>query len=161
MVLFADPAEAVEGYERAWRARLVLHGSARHLVSPQGPVTVEPPPMSVVRSGAGGGYDGGGNSAGTWFAGYVARRITTEAGHLLPALAERPAPTEDAPAPTAPVGTLALGTRQLLTALDAEVGVATAAWMRGYARVTADLTNGPGRYVVASPLYVEYAPDLP
>jgi hypothetical protein len=33
--------------------------------------------------------------------------------------------------------------------------------MRGYARVTADLTNGPGRYVVASPLYVEYAPELP
>jgi hypothetical protein len=44
MVLFADPAEAVEGYERAWRARLVLHGSARQrwpgcVVTPASPPT--------------------------------------------------------------------------------------------------------------------------
>jgi len=58
------------------------------------------------------------------------------------------------------------GTELLLRALDSQLRPETATWMAGYARVTADMSHmihprkrkrrKPVRYVVASPLYVEY-----
>jgi hypothetical protein len=159
MLLFADPAEPVEGYERGGLTRLVLHGSAKHLLLPERPlVTVRPRTLEVRGGGGGSGGDGG--SAGLAYGSAAAYCVTTEAGYLLPDLAERVDPIEDAPVPVTAVRVLALGTRQLLASLDTQAGAATAAWTRGYARVTANLTDGSDRYLVASPLYVEYAPDL-
>jgi hypothetical protein len=161
MLLFADPAERVEGYERDGRSRLVLHGSARHVLHPERPVAVRPGPLPV-RGGDDGEFGGqGGSSTGSAYSGAAAYCVTTEAGHLLPGLAARADPVEDAPAPAPATHVLALGTGQLLASLDAQVGTATAARTRGYARVTASLADGPARYLVASPLCVEYAPGLP
>ena len=53
-------------------------------------------------------------------------------------------------------------TSRLLHAIDAELSPATSAWMAGYARITANLrderphNSNATRYVVASPLYIEY-----
>jgi hypothetical protein len=50
---------------------------------------------------------------------------------------------------------------RLLRAVDSRMFVDLAAWMAGYARVTTAFTDGSGkrvRYVVATPLYVEYVP---
>ncbi|GGR95640.1 hypothetical protein GCM10010252_38040 [Streptomyces aureoverticillatus] len=170
MVLFVDPPGAVDGYGSGGAVRLLLHGSVGHLTGGQVPAVADPPTLSEeVRHGDG----GGGSSAG---GGWV-ELVTTHASVLLGSLTAQPDATseqrppeqapEQAPEPTReqtpePVSraTLVEGTRQLLAALDRQLHVETAAWMRGYARVTAALEDGdPGgvRYVVATPLYVEYA----
>jgi hypothetical protein len=54
-------------------------------------------------------------------------------------------------------------TRRLLRAIDNEMSPETGAWMTGYARITANLQDQPKRtesairYIVATPLYVEYS----
>ncbi|MER7344424.1 SAVMC3_10250 family protein [Streptomyces aurantiacus] len=137
--------------------RLLLHGSVGHLAGGQEPVEAEPPALAEeVRRQAGASSVGA-----TWV-----ELVTTHASALLGILTAQPdaiseRTREQVPAPASPV-TLVEGTRQLLAALDRQLPVETAAWMQGYARVTAALEDGGSggvRYVVATPLYVEYAAE--
>ncbi|MFF3642058.1 SAVMC3_10250 family protein [Streptomyces sp. NPDC002564] len=146
MVLFADPVPGEEPeYERATGCRLLLHGSARHLMG-YTPVTVEGLPLE--------GIDGG-SSIGTTF--------LTTAGQVVRALSLQHDSTETGvPAPSTDLS--GTGVRDLIAALDARHGPAgSAAWMCGYARMTVDLpaTSAVTRCVVASPLTVEYAYEQP
>ncbi|NGO40954.1 SAVMC3_10250 family protein [Streptomyces ureilyticus] len=150
LALFADPGPGEDpDHERAANCRLLMHGSVRHLVGYM-PVPVDGPPLEEI--------DGGGaDSAGTAF--------MTNAGRVVRALAEQDGQTAIA----SPEGTSTdgnglgrSGVRKLLHAIDSRTPAGTAAWMRGYARVTALLpaegTNA--RCLVASPLTVEYAREL-
>ncbi|GGV15163.1 SAVMC3_10250 family protein [Streptomyces spectabilis] len=148
MVLFFDPATAVEGYESGGALRLVLHGSVAHLAGDLEPTVAEPPALAER------GWDGGISSCGpSWV------QLATHAATLLGALAVQPsAASEPGHAPDSPL-TLAEGTRQVLAALDGQLPAETAAWMHGHARVTAAVPAPGGervRYLVATPLYVEY-----
>ncbi|WJV49116.1 SAVMC3_10250 family protein [Streptomyces flavofungini] len=151
MVLFVDPPRGVEGYETGGAVRLLLHGSVEHLAGGRVPVVAEPPALSETVHHAG-GWD---CSGGDWV-----ELLTTQASVLLGSLTSQPDATseDEAQEPVSPV-TLLEGTRQLLAALDRQLPVETAAWMRGYARVTAALECGDVRYVVATPLYVEYVAE--
>lgn len=174
MVLFVDPPCAVEGYGSGGAVRLLLHGSVRHLAGGQAPAVADPPALAEeVRHWEG---EAAGSAGGTWV-----ELVTTHASVLLGTLTAQPdaasEPTgeeagertgETGRHPLAPLSptTLVAGTRQVLAALDRQLPVETAAWMRGYARVTAALRDGAldgasegVRYVVATPLYVEYAED--
>ncbi|MFD0419787.1 SAVMC3_10250 family protein [Streptomyces sp. NPDC127108] len=152
MVLFVDPPVSVDGYGTGGEVRLLLHGSVEHLAGGRVPVVAEPPALSeeVHHEGSWGGSGGD-----DWV-----ELVTTHASALLGSLTGQPdAVSEDQPQePVSPV-TLLEGTRQLLAALDRQLPVETAAWMRGYARVTAALGGGGVRYVVATPLYVEYVAE--
>ncbi|QCX76249.1 hypothetical protein C9F11_12860 [Streptomyces sp. YIM 121038] len=151
MVLFLDPAAGVEGYESGGAVRLVLHGSVEHLGGGSKPGVAEPPALVEDR------WDGGGDSCGPSWVEFVATRAAT----LLDTLAAQPGAVDEPGSTSTPHAppTLAEGTRQVLAALDRQLPVETAAWMRGHARVTAALAapgGGGVRYVVATPLYVEY-----
>lgn len=131
--------------------RLLLHGSARHLLG-WTPQLAEGPALSGMV---------GGDSVGTVF--------LTRAGQVVEALSSGSGPQADAAADDAPVSPLApapsaTGIRDLLRALDAgREDIDTTAPMFGYARVTA-LLPGQGtvpRCLVASPLMVEYAGETP
>ncbi|WP_406841228.1 SAVMC3_10250 family protein [Streptomyces sp. AHU1] len=156
MVLFVDPPRPVEGYETGGRVRLVLHGSARHLTSSQNPVVAEPP-LGMEQRGALGGS----------FGGSFGRLVLTPAASLLTDLAGEPAVTSDLPRLGDPGGrgvrTLADGTCQLLETLDGQLPAETAAWMCGFARITAVIDAPPSSesaaYVVGTPLYVEFAAE--
>ncbi|WP_328771115.1 SAVMC3_10250 family protein [Streptomyces sp. NBC_00286] len=147
LTLFADPGPGEEpDHERATGCRLLMHGSVRHLVGHL-PEPVDGPPLEEL--------DGGGHSAGTTF--------MTNAGRVVRALAEQEGGDTAVASPegtsTGGNGLGGSGVRDLLHAIDARTPAGTAAWMRGYARVTALLpakdTNA--RCLVASPLTVEYA----
>ncbi|WP_405653695.1 SAVMC3_10250 family protein [Streptomyces sp. RK9] len=153
MVLFVDPPRGVEGYETGGAVRLLLHGSVEHLAGGGEPVVAEPPVLSEeVHHRSPGHWD---CSGGDWV-----ELVTTQASLLLGSLTSQPDATseEQAQEPVSPV-TLLEGTRQLLAALDRQLPVETAAWMRGYARVTAVLRGIGVHYVVATPLYVEYVAE--
>ncbi|MEU0343148.1 SAVMC3_10250 family protein [Streptomyces bobili] len=146
LVLFVDPPpDSAPSHETSATRRLLLHGSARHLLG-RPPVQVDGPELT--------GLEGGGHSAGTTF--------VTNAGHVVSALAHPHDPESGAdggnpPEPTAPLHSA--GIRDLLTALDAEsTEVSTSAVMTGYARVSALLpeTATEVSCLVASPLIVEY-----
>lgn len=142
LVLFVDPVPGEDpAYERETGCRLLMHGSARHLLG-YAPATIEGPPLE--------GIDGG-SSIGTTF--------LTTAGHVVRALSlEHEAAAASVPPPRPDVS--GAGVRHLVTALDARHEQAgSAALMQGYARVTAVLppSGGAQRLVVASPLTVEYA----
>lgn len=148
LVLFVDraPDRARPDPAGATR-RVLLHGSARHLLG-RPPVQVDGPALT--------GLDGGGHSAGTAF--------VTNAGHAVSALAGASDPLEPEsgadgePHPSRPLLHRA-GIRDLLAALDAErTEVSTSAVMTGYARVSALLpeTATEASCLVASPLIVEY-----
>ncbi|UQX04043.1 SAVMC3_10250 family protein [Streptomyces sp. RerS4] len=144
MVLFADPAPGEDpAYEDETGCRLLMHGSARHLLG-QPPVQVDGPPLEGIA---------GGDSVGTTF--------LTQAGQVVQTLSRPQDPAaDDAPRPGLPTE----GVLDLMRALDSTPGQAgTASWTRGYARVTTRLssTSGNAPCLVASPLTVEYAPDLP
>ncbi len=132
LVLFTDPIPGADPQYPSADCRLLMHGSARHLLG-MTPVSVEGPALTATDEGS---------SACTTFvtdAGEVVRTLTG-AGH---------------PAPPG-----ARGVRDLLAALDAaQPDIPTAAWTQGYARVTAALpaTATAPRCLVASPLTVEYA----
>lgn len=145
LVLFVD-SELM--HEAGGPRRLLLHGSARHLLG-RPPVQVDGPALT--------GLEGGGHSAGTIF--------VTNAGHVVNALAHSPdelgpeagADTESLPESTAPLHHK--GLRDLLAALDAErTEVSTSAVVTGLARVSAVLaeTSTEVGCLVASPLIVEY-----
>lgn len=151
LVLFVDPAPDSAQPVTAARRRLLLHGSARHLLG-RPPAQVDGPALT--------GLEGGGHSAGTVF--------VTNAGHVISALAqvhdplaaETGAPVVSAAAPTTLTTPLTrVGLRDLLAALDAEATeVSTSAVVGGYARVSAVLpeTEDSVGCLVASPLTVEY-----
>ncbi|MET7484384.1 SAVMC3_10250 family protein [Streptomyces sp. NPDC005538] len=144
LVLFADPSPSEEPeYERTTGFRLLMHGSVRHLVG-QAPVPVAGPLLEELGGGA--------DSAGTMF--------MTNAGHVVRTLAEESGQT--AAASSADASPDRNGVHDLLQAIDKRTPAGTAAWMRGYARVTALLpaSNAYAQCLVASPLAVEYAHEL-
>ncbi|MEW2162513.1 SAVMC3_10250 family protein [Streptomyces sp. NPDC007084] len=148
LVLFSDPAPGeVPAHETD--CRLLLHGSAHHLLG-LSPVPVEGPVLEAI--------GGGDSSSGTTF--------LTHAGRAVEALSATPPPAPDPSDPEDPADppTPHAGVRSLLAALDHAPELAgTATWMRGLARVTIPLeTNATApRCLVASPLTVEAAHDLP
>ncbi|WP_432445409.1 SAVMC3_10250 family protein [Streptomyces malaysiensis] len=153
MALFVDPPHPVGGYGTGGAVRLLLHGSAQHLGSGQVPVEANSPAVSETRL-IGEASDGS----------LLTHLVKTSAGRVINALSNHPdASSDDPPALISPL-TLAEGTQQLLIALDRQLLPETAAWMRGFARVTAAL-NAPDtggeriRYVIGTPLYVEYVPN--
>lgn len=130
--------------------RLLLHGSAQHLLGWTPQLTDGPALNEIV---------GGGDSVGAVF--------LTRAGQVVEVLSPAGDPGADAPADAASASPLAPalsaeGIRDLLRALDAgHGGIDTAAPMTGYARVTALLPEQDGvpRCLVASPLTVEYVSE--
>ncbi|MFH9724624.1 SAVMC3_10250 family protein [Streptomyces sp. NPDC017254] len=121
MVLFADPVPGQDSeYDDKAACRLLLHGSARHLIG-FAPTVVDGPVLGID----------GGSSIGTTF--------LTTAGHVVRALpVEHDPVAEGTESPFACVN--GSGVRDLLTAVDTRnEGAGTAAWMYGFARVTADL----------------------
>ncbi|WP_328468987.1 SAVMC3_10250 family protein [Streptomyces sp. NBC_00448] len=187
MVVFLDPGDPVEGYDpvdaSGRKVRLLMHGSAEHLLLPALPPRQEPPPAArTVTEYATGGTtwtSGGGGSSTSpgysevtrsraWF-----RREGGQAHDTLDTLGHQDLPVLPADSPPTEVSRLGhfhRGTAELVDWLDRRASAPTAAWTRGYARVTADLAYPPvggdtaapfSRVVIASPLYVEYAHDLP
>ncbi|MGW6482738.1 SAVMC3_10250 family protein [Streptomyces sp. NPDC055059] len=144
MVLFADPAPGTDPqYERETSCRLLLHGSAHHLMG-YAPVAVEGPPLEGIE---------GGSSIGTTF--------LTTAGQAVQALSLEHDPlAEGVQVPRTDLH--GSGVHELMDAIDTRyVPAQGAAMMSGYARVTAELpaTSTAARCLVASPLSVEYAHD--
>lgn len=158
MVLFVDVPHSVEGYETGGEIRLLLHGSARHMAGGQDPLEVEPPSLSETETRGGGGF---GSSAAGGYVEFVTR--ATQAAHLLDSLRAEPPATSDDPRQLDGSVPLAEGTRQLLQALDGQLPMETAAWMCGFARLTAVIAapwhSRSKRYVVGTPLYVEFAAE--
>ncbi|MHB6910216.1 SAVMC3_10250 family protein [Streptomyces sp. CB02959] len=149
MVLFVDSAPGEDPEYESAACRLIMHGSARHLLGLPA-VPVEGPLLTDID---------GGCSMGTTF--------ITAAGRVVRAMAAESALTHDEFVTDAhqPCNELsAQGVCDLLKTLDAvHAAVITAAWVQGYARVTTCMsaTDTAPRCVVASPLTVEYAHDLP
>lgn len=150
LVLFVDPApDSASPHQPGTSRRLLLHGSARHLLG-RPPIQVDGPVLT--------GLEGSGHSAGTIF--------VTNAGHVVSALAHAhdslesgTGAAEENP-PVSPTSMRRSGIRDLLAAVDAESGeVSTHALMFGYARVSALLPETATEMgcLVASPLIVEYA----
>lgn len=171
MLLFATPAAAASLDPSGASVQLLLHGSPRHLVggapiqipSPQGSgkVMVEPPgstPAEYVNNVSLLMFDLDANSFSM---------ATAQPKGTLPAnrLSAKITPGKAAGGKGdfyRGIDYLPVATRDLLHAIEARVGTSTAAWMSGYARITANLAGTPmaheghpPRYLVASPLYVE------
>ncbi|MFF3653207.1 SAVMC3_10250 family protein [Streptomyces sp. NPDC002181] len=149
LVLFVDAAAGQEpAPEGEAGCRLLMHGSSHHLLG-HAPVLADGPPLEEVEAG--------GDSYGSIFLTRVGRAV--EALAAANPSAGGPAPAEGAVGPVGREGVLAL-----LRAVDHSPALeGTAVWCRGLARVTVLLDAGPGgpRCVVASPLTVEAAADLP
>ncbi|SDJ28339.1 hypothetical protein SAMN05192558_11473 [Actinokineospora alba] len=144
MTLFVDRAG---GHPEAGRSRLVLHCSGTHLRIEDRPRTVVPPAGQAVEPAP---HSGSGAGA------FTANTIDL----LLGVLRAQPPATDGTsvvPAPSAGRH-LPAATAELLRTIDGRTHPETAAWMAGYARITANFV-GPGsvRHVIASPLYIEYA----
>jgi hypothetical protein len=122
MVLFADPAPGEDPHhEEETGCRLLLHGSARHLVG-YVPAAVDGPTLEDID---------GGSSFGTTF--------LTTAGQAVRALSMEHDPAADG-VPQPPAGLSGSGARDLIAAIDAgHADVPAGAWMCGFARVTAEL----------------------
>jgi hypothetical protein len=141
-VLFLH-APAARGDEPEPHAlRLLLHGSATHLLMDAPEALIDPRDLGVNRSAL---------------------------HHVLHAFRRTELPDADhmtaEPAPTVPDVDAGRMVDMILRASNSAPD--SAAWMRGYARVTRgaslreDRVEDPRPVVVATPLYVEYAHDLP
>ncbi|MFD8817686.1 SAVMC3_10250 family protein [Streptomyces sp. NPDC059627] len=225
MVVFLDPGDPVDGYDprhpsdgdpdsegdrqtSGGRVRLLLHGSADHLLlGAEQPLHEVPPaaesivevsevpevpeirPLRADRKGWGPSGPGGFRHAAEAFnhRAYmgrvpardprtmvvaVRREGGSDAADALETLGHQAIPVFPRPTPAADlsgVRHLHDGTAALIRWFDARTDGETAGWMRGYARITADLlyaaedtsADAMARVVVASPLYVELAHDLP
>lgn len=122
MVVFVDAASAES-------IRLLLHGSAAHLLGSKRPV------QQWLTSDLLGFHE-------------LAVRIARQE-------AAGDAEETDARADAARSGAFEFGTSRLIAKFDRPTGLETAIWMRGYARTTVVTEYEGVRYVVASPLYVE------
>jgi len=160
LLLFAAPEEPPTIDPSGVRIRFLLHGSLRHLTGGS--------PSEVLHQG--------GSSSALDFLSHISR--------LLRNLDERSLsvqPPEDreqpkrriwwatrskgiservSESPLAATDYNRIATRDLLNALDARPASDTAAWMSGYARISANIVDrksftAPVRYLIASPLYVE------
>lgn len=147
LLLFLTPAATEPDMPR-----LLLHGSADHLVG-GAPTAVESPASQEDALAFAGN---GGASDGPTFLATVAQH-TTDAHTLLTDLVRQPAPTDD---DQPGVAALPAALAALIGTLERQVHPEAAALMHGFARVTAnvsDSVNGRhGRCLVASPLLVEY-----
>lgn len=123
MVVFVDAASAES-------IRLLLHGSAAHLVGSKRPA------QQWLTSDLLGFHE-------------LAVRMARQE-------AAGEAEETDARADAARSGGFEFGTSRLIAKFDRPTGLETAIWMRGYARTTVVTEYEGIRYVVASPLYVEY-----
>ncbi|MGI3226605.1 SAVMC3_10250 family protein [Streptomyces sp. GTA36] len=143
-VLFYD-SPAVEGYDPGG-TRLLLHGSPRHLLA------------SVSKSGL-----ASSEVIGSIYAGGTCRSSRLWDNETPP---EAPTAERISQDPEPPQRGLSIST---IDSMGQAVGSMRsidhrasdgAAWMRGYARVSV-VHEGVGAIVIATPLYVEYAHDLP
>ncbi|MFF3062175.1 SAVMC3_10250 family protein [Streptomyces sp. NPDC057909] len=145
--MFIDPQPgAVDGYEQPQGARLLLHGSSSHLLSEVSPVSL---PFGPFVTGSGPPGD---------------LLALTNLSQVSPPTAE----DQDGPKPIVqgPIVESALpnAVSKLFAVAQRAISVQSSAWMRGYARVSAALRiheDGCTPCVLATPLYVEYASDLP
>ncbi|RZS30384.1 hypothetical protein EV193_11782 [Herbihabitans rhizosphaerae] len=154
LVLFVDHGAAAES-----STRLILHGSARHLLIDNPPVFTAPRGEDV---------DLGNHRQRDAESGCSGASIFTKDSIelLLRILEAQPNASLDCQpnAPSAVARThLPDATARLLHAVDDRLHPETATLLTGFARVTADIApsttrDGAVRCVVASPLYVEYAP---
>ena len=153
-VMFIDSTPgAVAGYEQPHGSRLLLHGSSSHLL------VGEAAPVSLL-----------GNRA-LFVKGSVLAPIEVAVRRL----SEVTPPTAEEPhgavlEPPYSNSLLSMGVDHLLNAAQSLLPAWSAVWMRGYARVSAvtvpegAITPPPRKSepcVCATPLYVEYAHDLP
>ncbi len=155
LVFFVDRNTATTDYPSGGTTRLVLHCSGIHLRTRSRPVRIPAPPgedvgcvvpVDLSEGGSDGDYVFNVNSielllihlrASQPFDQYKHNDLLYTRHHLNKA------------------------TSELLRVIDARLYPETAAWMAGYARVTADLTaphdDAAAHYLVATPLYIEYA----
>lgn len=144
LLLFTDRPTVTDEHPTPDRLRLLLHGSAKHLLPVQ-----RPPRVPALSDDADVTDFGGGDSAGSLWSSPSALRV------LLDGMRARERPSADPGNPLLPLGDT-VGT--VLYAVDRRSAPETAAWQAGYARVTAAVRMPGGkRCVVASPLYVEHA----
>jgi hypothetical protein len=178
IVFFLDePARQPEGPGRSG-IRLLLHGNAGNLVAGLRPPSVEPPAPRdagmverIVRDEPWQPWHR--NWASSSRPGYMEIASRVQAMDALESgIRDAAVNVPDSPSVrnSARLGgvrhtDLAGATRHLVEALDQQVHPDLAVWVAGYARVTTSLIvtgdplSGPRGYVVASPLYVETAPD--
>jgi hypothetical protein len=166
VLFFVDPAQPVDNYASGGTTRLLLHGSPGNLLdshtirltAPQS--DGEESTLKFSRDPAAYGC------SHPETLGYVANNVGTLMGSFsrISATATNP----DQRNSEGMVHWLPRATTQILSAIDAQVYSETAVWMKGYARITAILTDQPvslehgtsqancsTRYIIATPLYVE------
>lgn len=161
LVLFAAPNRALSCDPSGARVHLLLHGSSRHLLGGTSSQLYTPA-----------------NSAALDFLAHISNLLD-----VLDVNSFSLPPAEDGQIPSrrrrraakrvqdeaaqredrsfADVSYNRTAARDLLQAIEVKMGTDTAAWMSGYARISANLAEqvpagrNPVRYLVASPLYVE------
>ncbi|HEV8562267.1 MAG TPA: SAVMC3_10250 family protein [Actinophytocola sp.] len=149
VAFFVDRGTASKDYPTGGTVRLLLHCSGTHLIMGQAPVKVSRPVGELVKVHS--DIPASFPSSGGWL-------TVDNVEHLLQKLRYYPQPADTRRAePLERTPRLPVAISRLLLAIDGRVFPETAAWMAGYARISANLTDGDNRYVVASPLYVEYA----
>ncbi|MET9544228.1 SAVMC3_10250 family protein [Streptomyces sp. NPDC006627] len=160
LLMFTDIKNRTADYPTGGRIRLLMHGSARHLLTSRRPPEVEPPNEVDLPV-----YGDRGSDHELWV-----EMLVNSHDLLLETL--RPEGVEVSPSSgyvrSRRQEVLGDAVRSLINALDAKVHPETAATLIGYARVTACLDFHQQlapraeyvrhAYVIASPLYVEYAP---
>jgi hypothetical protein len=172
--LFLDSGVPAQNYPAGGSVRLLLHGAREHLLGVAAPSPVgldvqaeldqAVPQKSSFASDTSYLYQLAGQKFGLQ---------NGTVGYVLPQLSQDLLRNEEivqdlSSTPLTVVrqhGNFAEALRMIVGLLDAAFVPETAAWMRGYARVTSavdlDPISGPGepRLVTATPLYVEYAPE--
>jgi hypothetical protein len=165
VLFFVDPARPVDNYASGG-TRLLLHGSPGNLIDSHTIGLTAPQPdgeQSTLRFSSDPAAYG---SSHPKTLGYVANNVGALMGSFSRISATATSPHQrDC---EAVVHWLPKATAQILSAIDGQVYPETAAWMKGYARITAILTAQPAsfedevpqdnratRYIVATPLYVE------
>lgn len=148
LVFFVDRNVATADYPTGGSARLLLHCSSTHLRIGNRLTRVPAPPGESVVMGGGSGPDV-----------FVEDSIKL----LLKTLrSQGPPSNENQPLPAVMLAShLPSATTRLLRAIDARLYPETAAWMAGYARITASFAVPSSfeesvRYILASPLYIEH-----
>jgi hypothetical protein len=153
MVLFVQPATTAVPVAWGRRVRLLLHGSARHLVG-RSPHQLE---YDVTGSTeVEGSRPSGSDSESFSFLVSNADMLSSALGrrHVDPCGDRESVISDD-------YLSAALG--NLMSAVDRHLDPGSAAWMAGYARVTRFVKHYPTRlnYLVATPLYVMYSTPAP